>query len=258
LLKIFFIVDANRMTGYIVISIIILSIALATYSLLPIPSPSSAVSLSINVPTSTHSSPYHPSSPQAVLSGIISSLILDVPQSTNPFDSNNDNTSQYNITNIQKFILAGDWNIQLEEIINNNTDNKRENTVKNLKVINLTAEFLGISKDGKGDHYHQISNFKPIQTHNLTKNSLGNGFKNNDGVPFYPMPNILTPSGNAKILGTVDVGINGNVIWENVNANITISEGKTIEIFLAEKDVDHHFGQGQSIYGLVNRLSIVQ
>ncbi len=244
------------MTNCKIISIIVLSMVLTTYSLSPIPFLSSAASGSSNVQTATPISPYHPSSPQAVLSGTISSLILDTHSPINLFDSNN-NSSQNNITNIQKFILAGDWNIQLKEI-NNKTDNNSENTLMNLKVINLTAEFLGISTDGKGDHYHQISNFKPMQSHNLTKNSLGNDNKNNDQVHLYPMLNMLTPSGDATILGTVDVGINGNIIWENVNSKITISEGKTIEIFLKEKDVNYHFGQGQSIYGLVNRLSISQ
>ena len=45
-------------------------------------------------------------------------------------------------------------------------------------------------------------------------------------------------------------------VRENVNANITVSEGRTIEIMLDETDVDYHFGKGQSIYGLVNTLSL--
>ena len=45
-------------------------------------------------------------------------------------------------------------------------------------------------------------------------------------------------------------------VRENVNANITVSEGRTIEIILDETDVDYNFGKGQSIYGLVNTLSL--
>jgi hypothetical protein len=45
-------------------------------------------------------------------------------------------------------------------------------------------------------------------------------------------------------------------VRENVNANITVSEGRTIEIMLDETDVDYHFGIGPSIYGLVNTLSL--
>jgi hypothetical protein len=67
---------------------------------------------------------------------------------------------------------------------------------------------------------------------------------------------LLTPEGNAFILGTVDVGIDGQKVWENVNANITVSEGRTIEIMLDETDVDYHFGKGQSIYGLVSTLRL--
>jgi hypothetical protein len=68
--------------------------------------------------------------------------------------------------------------------------------------------------------------------------------------------NTITPQGSAFILGTVDVGMNGQKAWENVNANITVSKGRTIEIMLDERDVDYHFGKGQPIYGLVNTPSL--
>jgi hypothetical protein len=48
--------------------------------------------------------------------------------------------------------------------------------------------------------------------------------------------------------------MNGQKVWDNVHANITISNGRTIEIMLDERDIDYHFGKGQSIYGLVNTL----
>lgn len=54
----------------------------------------------------------------------------------------------------------------------------------------------------------------------------------------------------------MDVGIDGQKVWENVNANITISEERTIKIMLDETKVDYHFGKGQSIYGLVNTLTL--
>jgi hypothetical protein len=121
------------------------------------------------------------------------------------------------------------------------------------KVTDFTADFMGIFKDGKGAHTHQISNFNPI----ITVNSASNTTKNSNNIDssFSPSLNTLTAEGNASIFGTVDVGINGHKIWKNVKANITISEGKTIEILLND-DVDYHFGKGQPIYGLVNRLSL--
>lgn len=67
---------------------------------------------------------------------------------------------------------------------------------------------------------------------------------------------MLTKDGAAHILGILDVGINGQKVWEHVNANISISDGRTSEILLDGQDVDYHFGKGQAIYGLVKGLSL--
>ena len=112
------------------------------------------------------------------------------------------------------------------------------------EVQGFNADFIAVFEDGTGAHTHQITNFHPIRV-NSSKAPAENSESNIHS-------NILTPEGNARIVGTVDVGINGQKVWEGVNVNITISEGKTIEIMLDESDVDYHFGKGQSIYGLVN------
>ena len=180
------------------------------------------------------------SSSSLLLSGIISSLILDIPLSSSQINDS-DSSSSFNITNIQKFILAGDWNMRFDDIASTPNTNK-------LQIAGFEADFMGITTDGKGPHTHQISNFKPV-TIDSTKKFVIEESKTSNHFN-------LSQDVNASILGTVDVGINGQKIWDNVNANITISEGKTIEILLDDRDVDYHFGKGQAIYGLVIRSNL--
>jgi hypothetical protein len=219
----------------LVITIItLLMTTTVTYSLLWV---SFSLALSNNIaeastPTNNNSFPF--------LSGIISSLVLDIPLPSNEV-SNDNNLSPFNITNIQKFILAGEWNMRFDNITS--TPNSSE-----LQIVGFEADFMGITTEGKGPHTHQISNFRPVTIDSskfiTEENKTSNHF------------NLLSPDGNASILGIVDVGVNGQKIWENVTANITIFEGKTIEILLNDKDVDYHFGKGQAIYGLVTRLNL--
>lgn len=195
-----------------------------------------------NSSSSSSSSP-HP----LLLEGVISSLILDIP----PFDiplltgNQSNDLKLFNITTVGKFILAGDWNITFSSIssvdINNNTA---------LQVEGFEAHFTAVFEDGSGAHTHQISNFRPVRMN--SSNAPGEEDVNSS----IHSNNMLTQEGNAYILGTVDVGIDGQKVWENVNANITVSEGRTIKIMLDENDVDYHFGKGQSIYGLVNTLTL--
>jgi hypothetical protein len=143
-----------------------------------------------------------------LLKGIISTLILDVPQEI---------TGHVNISTIQKFVLAGNWNL----IYDNNTG----------KVKDFAAEFLGITSDGKGAHTHQIYNFRSIS------NTTALAIKDNNA--------------SLSFSGIADIAINGQSIWKNVNTKVTIYNGKTIAIMPDDKSVDYHFGAGQAIYGLV-------
>ena len=172
-----------------------------------------------------------------VLNGIISSLIFDLPITINQTNGNSSLPSD--LTSIHKFILVGHWNIDL--YFDNNITGQME-------VRGLTASFIGISEDGSGGHEHQISNFKPLSISTSETNTLNN---KTDSLIHY---NILNSDGDAHILGTVDLGINGQKIWEKAGANITISEGKTIKILLDNEDIDFHFGKDQAIHGLVNGL----
>jgi hypothetical protein len=140
--------------------------------------------------------------------GIISTLILAVPQEI---------IGHVNITTVQKFILAGSWNL----IYDNNT----------YRAKDFLADFLGITSDGKGAHTHQIYNFRPISNATTT-----------------------TPGTSSSILsfsGITDIAINGQNIWKTVNTKVTIYNGKTIAIMPDDKSVNYHFGAGQAIYGLV-------
>ena len=189
------------------------------------------------------SSPLADSSPP-LLEGIISSLILDIPPFDIPLLTGNQSidSERFNITNVGKFILTGDWNMTFDNVSSIDSNN---NTA--LEVQGFNADFIAVFEDGTGAHTHQITNFHPIRVNS----SRGHAENSESNIH----SNILTPEGNARIVGTVDVGINGingQKVWEGVNVNITISEGKTIEIMLDESDVDYHFGKGQSIYGLVN------
>jgi hypothetical protein len=174
------------------------------------------------------------------LDGTISSLILDIPPFDIPSLTGNQSNSlaRFNITTVGKFILAGHWNMTFDNITS--TDGKNSA----LEVQGFEADFLAVFEDGSGAHMHQIANFQPRRVNfsqapeQDSKSSIHS--------------NILTPDGNAHIVGTVDVAINSQKIWDAVNANITLLGGRTIEIMLDERDVDYHFGKGQSIYGLVN------
>lgn len=186
------------------------------------------------------------SSPPLLLDGIINSLILDIP----PFDiplltgNQSNHSERFNITSVGKFILAGDWNMTFNNISRIDSNNTA------LEVQGFEADFTAVFEDGTGSHTHQISNFRSVTT------SSNEAPAAEDVYATTRSNNILTPEGNAFISGIVDVLINGQKIWENVNASVIISEGRTIEIMLDETDVDYHFGKGQSIYGLVNTLSV--
>ena len=144
------------------------------------------------------------------LRGIISTLLLDMPQEITGHTNN--------ISSIQKFILAGNWNLTYD-----NTTGKAKD---------FSADFLGITSDGRGAHTHQIYNFRPAAT-----------------------TSIMITKGNASsvlsFFGIVDIAINHHNVWKNVNTKVTIYNGKTIAIRPDDRAVNYHFGEGQPIYGLV-------
>ena len=144
--------------------------------------------------------------------GTISSLVITVPQ------------HEFNITNVFKVILTGDW------VLN----------VHNGTVTNFETNFLASPMDGSMGHIHQITNFSE------------NG-EDRDMI-------ILSTSDNnnnsLSINGTADIKINGITIWNDAGISITISKGNTITIDPDDKDTENHFGN-QQVYGIVNRLIIM-
>ena len=144
--------------------------------------------------------------------GTISSLVITVPQ------------HEFNITNVFKVILTGDW------VLN----------VHNGTVTNFETNFLASPMDGSMGHIHQITNF--------SENGEDRGMI------------ILSTSDNnnnsLSIYGTADIKINGITIWNDAGISITISKGNTITIDPDDKDTENHFGN-QQVYGIVNRLIIM-
>jgi hypothetical protein len=141
------------------------------------------------------------------MNGAISSLVLGMSANTKAID----------MTAVQKFILSGDWSMNL---------NKG-------KLISFAANFYtGPVNGGTSNHTHQLSNFR-----------VNNG------------NNVLTPDKTISISGILDVGTNGKKAWNDVHATVVISKGRTITISLADKDTQSHF-MGQQIYGIVKRINI--
>lgn len=144
--------------------------------------------------------------------GTISSLVITVPQ------------HEFNITNVFKVILTGDW------VLN----------VRNGTVINFETNFLASPMDGSMGHIHQITDFS----------------ENEEDRDMIILPTSDSNSNNLSINGTADIKINGITIWNDAGISITISKGNTITIDPDDKDTENHFGN-QQVYGIVNRLIVM-
>jgi hypothetical protein len=138
--------------------------------------------------------------------GQISSLVITVPE------------SNFNITNIFKVILTGEWTL----------------SVNKGNVTNFSTNFLASPMDGSKSHIHQITNFK---LENDSRKAIVQ----------------LTPDNSLSVNGTADIKINGQTIWKSVGISISISKGSTIAIDLDDEDTSNHFGE-QQVYGIVTKL----
>jgi hypothetical protein len=142
------------------------------------------------------------------MNGEISSLVLGVPENTKIVD----------ITTVQKFILSGDWSMNVDQG----------------KLTNFIANFYTGPVNGANNHTHQLTNFR------VNNNS----------------PIQLSPDNSLSIAGILDVGTGGNKAWNNVNATVVISKGRTIGINLDDNDTQRHFME-QQIYGIVKEIKYV-
>lgn len=144
------------------------------------------------------------------MNGAISSLVLGMPPNTKTVD----------MTTVQKFILSGDWSMDVNQG----------------KLTSFKGNFYtGPVNGGTSNHTHQLSNFRISSSNNS--------------------PIQLTPDKSVSISGIVDVGTNGKKAWNDVNATVVISKGRTIAISLADEDTQSHF-MGQQIYGIVKKINI--
>ena len=153
--------------------------------------------------------------------GTISSLVITVPTPPPTKSTASVGGSGFNITNAFKVILTGDWNL----------------SVRKGNVTNFSANFLASPTDGSKPHIHQIINFQKAITTRQQQTVQ------------------LTPDNTVSINGTVDVKINGVVVWHNAHVSIQILKGNTITIRLNDRDTEDHFG-AQPVLGIVTRLII--
>ena len=128
-----------------------------------------------------------------------------------------ENTKIIDMTTVQKFILSGDWSMRVDQG----------------KLINFTANFYTGPVNGANNHTHQLSNFRVNNSHIQ-----------------------LNPDNSLSISGLLDVRTGGNKAWNNVNATVVISKGRTISISLDDTDTQRHFME-QQIYGTVKEIKYV-
>jgi hypothetical protein len=140
------------------------------------------------------------------MDGQIGSLVLGMPQNTKVID----------MTTVPKFILSGDWNMNVDQG----------------NLADFRADFYTGPANGAENHTHQLGNFRIIEN----------------------APIQLGPDKSISLSGILDVGTNGNKAWDNVNATVDISKGRSITISLADEDTERHF-MGQQIYGIVRGLT---
>jgi hypothetical protein len=183
------------------------TLALALTSLLLLLIPSFMTDLGFKISTMVLAQTSNPATNTFEMDGQIGSLVLGMPPNTKVVD----------MTTVPKFILSGDWKVNVSQ--GNLTD--------------FIANFYTGPINGADSHTHQLSNFRI-----------------NENTPIQ-----LSPDKSISLSGIVDVGTNGNKAWDNVNATIDISKGRSITISLADEDTERHF-MGQQIYGIVKVIKI--
>src|SRR5687768_1933872 len=115
--------------------------------------------------------------------GRINSIVLDLPQ-----------WGTFDVKNISKFLLSGDWNMSFSNEI----------------PINFIANFSMVSVKGENLHNHQFINFE-------MKNDT---FRN---IP-------ILPDRNITVYGAMDITTNGDIKWNKIRTNISLYNDNTIVI----------------------------
>ena len=96
------------------------------------------------------------------------------------------------------------------------------------QVKEFSANLSSINADASNYHTHILGNFTSNVNSQITTD----------------------PNNIINIKGKMDVGLNGETVWKQVNSNIHLYKNKTITITLDNKDTEDHFAQ-QQIYGKV-------
>jgi hypothetical protein len=158
---------------------------------------------------------------------LLSPAVAQTTSATNTFEMNGQigslilgmppDIKNVDMTTVPKFILSGDWSMN----------------VNHGNLADFSATFYTGPVNGAENHTHQLSNFRV-----------------NTNTPIQ-----LSPDKSVSLSGVVDVGTNGNKAWDNVNATVDISKGRSITIGLADEDTQRHF-MGQEIYGIVQGLKV--
>jgi hypothetical protein len=112
-----------------------------------------------------------------------------------------------------EYILAGNWNMDVNEG----------------RVTNFTADMQVELYDGSNPHSHQFMNFRQAA------NEVFELDANNSG----------------EISGTMDLGLNNNIVHRNVGTNITIDRGVVMSVMPDIVDI----GIQPTIYGLIESQS---
>jgi hypothetical protein len=185
---------------------------LMAFLLLLVPSSTTVLNFNVVLDAVAQTSPSSPSPSNIAtntfeMDGQIGSLILGMPPNTKTVD----------MTAVPKFILSGDWTINVAQG----------------NLSDFSASFYTGPVNGAENHTHQLSNFRV-----------------SDNAPIQ-----LSPDKSLSLSGIVDVGTNGNKAWNNVNATVDVSKGRSITISLADEDTQRHF-MGQQIYGIVQGLKV--
>jgi hypothetical protein len=103
------------------------------------------------------------------------------------------------------------------------------------KVTNFTSEFYTGPTNGANNHTHQVTNLRVQDDRHIQ----------------------LSTDGSTQISGLTDVKTNGKSAWNDVPTTISISNGRTISINVADNGTQRHF-MGQPIYGIVKDLKTQQ
>jgi hypothetical protein len=129
-----------------------------------------------------------------------------------------ENTKTIDMTTVQKFVLSGDWSMSIDQG----------------KLTNFTGNFYTGPVNGANNHTHQLSNFRVSNISHIQP----------------------SPDNSLSISGILDVGTEGDKAWNDVNATVVISKGRTISISLDDNDTQRHFME-QQIYGIVKEIKYV-